>query len=365
MADQSSAQERTEQATPHRRRKAHEEGQVPRSMDLSAAVVLLSGAAGISLFGADALSAFTTGTLRESFSRLAGGPMTEPEAALLLRDFFGRLVLAILPILGAVAGPTLLVNALQGRGVWSGKPIEPKFSHINPLEGIKRLFSLQSLFNLLKGFVKLAVVGTAVWVVFSGIWGELLGLSGVTLPDLLSVLDSAVFKLAVVSGIAFLAVAGADYGFAVFQHEKKLRMTRQEIVQERKEQDGDPLVKGRILSTARALARKRMLGAVAQADVVVTNPTHLAVALKYDPAVSAAPIVLAMGERKLAERIKLLAAKHGVPMVENRPLARALVSTAKVGKAIPPALYAAVAEVLAFVYRQRGRLPNLAAGRTR
>jgi flagellar biosynthetic protein FlhB len=161
-------------------------------------------------------------------------------------------------------------------------------------------------------------------------------------------------RMAVLVGLVFLAIAALDYGFQLWQYEKSLRMTRQEVIQEHRETEGDPAVKGRIRQLQRAMARKRMLSKVATADVVVTNPTHIAVALKYDPLVSAAPVVLAMGERLLAQRIREIAMRAGVPVVENKPLARALLANAKIGQAIPPALYVAVAEVIAFVFRKKG-----------
>jgi flagellar biosynthetic protein FlhB len=165
--------------------------------------------------------------------------------------------------------------------------------------------------------------------------------------------------MALFVGLVFLLIAGLDYGFQVWQFEKSLRMTKQEVVQEHRQTEGDPMVKGRIRQLQKAMARKRMLTNVATADVVVTNPTRIAVALKYDPLVSPAPVVLAMGERLLAKRIREIAARAGVPIIENKPLARALFATAKVGTPIPPALYVAVAEVIAFVFRRKGtQLPS-------
>jgi flagellar biosynthetic protein FlhB len=170
---------------------------------------------------------------------------------------------------------------------------------------------------------------------------------------LLLVIRAYAVRILASAGLALLFLALADYGFQVWQHEKQLRMSRQELKQEHKETEGDPNVKARRRSLARSLARRRMLLAVSQADVVVTNPTHVAVALKYDPTIADAPVVLAMGERKVAEQIKRLAAEAGVPTVENRPLARALLASARVGFPIPLELYVAVAEILAFVIRQR------------
>jgi flagellar biosynthetic protein FlhB len=156
------------------------------------------------------------------------------------------------------------------------------------------------------------------------------------------------------AGVAFVFLALADYGFQVWQNERELKMSRQDIKDETKESEGDPHVKARRRSMAGALARRRMMLSVSEADVVVTNPTHVAVALQYDPLVSDAPIVLAMGERKVAERIKARAREAGVPILENKPLARALLASAEVGAPIPVELYRAVAEVLAWVFRQRG-----------
>jgi flagellar biosynthetic protein FlhB len=163
-------------------------------------------------------------------------------------------------------------------------------------------------------------------------------------------------------GLSFLALAALDYWFQWNQVEKNLRMTRQEVIYEQRESEGDPTVKGRIKAVARALARQRMLQKVPTADVVVVNPTMIAVALKYDTSIAPAPIVLAMGQRKLAQRIRDLATKANVPIVENRPVARALLATSKVGRPIPPALYAAVAEILAFLYRRRAAISRMREG---
>ncbi len=155
--------------------------------------------------------------------------------------------------------------------------------------------------------------------------------------------------------LAFLAIGALDYVVQFFRLEKSLKMSKQEVIQEHRDQEGDPQIKARIRQIARQRTRQRMLSQVAKADVVITNPTHIAIALKYDVATGGAPVVVGMGERKLAERIKLLARQAGVPMIENKPLARALLATCKVGAPIPPAMYVAVAEILAYVYKMRGR----------
>jgi len=363
MADaNASAQEKTEQATPHRRSQAREDGKVPRSTEVSAALVLLGGTAGAAFLGGDVLTRHARTTLHDAFGILAATPLELGGASALLQHAISSTVLALLPLLLMILVPVLLVDLFQARGVLSLKPLVPDLSRLNPWQGLTRLFSMQSVVTLLKAMAKFLVIGVAVWMVVGAAWGQLLALAVSPVPSVPPVMRQLAVDMALASGGTFLVVAGADYAWQWFQFEKQLRMTRQEVVQERREQDGDPLLKSRMQSMARAMARRRMLGQVRTADVVVTNPTHIAVALTYDVAAGGAPIVVAMGERKLAERIKMIARQAGVPCVENRPLARALLSTGRVGRMIPPALYAAVAEVLAFVYRRRRGAVQLLGG---
>lgn len=357
MAEQP-AQERTERPTPRRLAKAREEGQVPRSQELLAATVLLTGAVAVAatgpLLGRDAGE-----TLHHASRLLALGPMGPAEAAIVLRETLGRALLAILPILGAVVASTLLVGGLQARGVLSWQPVAPQFSRVNPLKGLGRLLGFEGIFTLAKAIVKLLVLGAITYAALLAAWPTIAALTGAEASGVIAVTRATVLQIAAWAGLAFLAVSLADYGFASWRHAEQLKMTRQEIVQEFRETEGDPLLKSRIRSLAQQLGRRRMLQAVREADVVVVNPTHLAVALRYDVARSAAPVVVAMGRRKLAERIRAIATEARVPIVRNVGVARALMATAKVGQPIPPALYAAIAEILAYVYRQRGGMPAI------
>ena len=364
--DRADAQERTEQPTARRRQEARAEGRVARSQELSTAVVMLSGACALALAAGSTLSGFAASVLRESARALAGGPMTAAGGIAMVRDVAHGFVIALLPFALVVLAAVTLVNVLQVRGVLTTKPLLPKLDRLNPVAGLKRLFSLDAVFNLLKSAVKLIVLGVVTWMVLSGALPQLAALGDGGPAGTAAVIRSLAFRLATLTGLAFLAVALADYVFQVFRIEKSLKMSRQEVVRENRETEGDPMVKARILSIMRSRARQRMLQQVPRADVVVVNPTEIAVALRYDPESAAAPVVVAMGRRKLAERIREIARKASVPILENKPVARALIATAVVGKPIPPALYAAVAEILAFVYRQRGRLPQslLGAGRT-
>jgi flagellar biosynthesis protein FlhB len=348
-----SEQERTESATPKRREEARKEGRVPRSAELSGAVLLLAGACGLAYAAGDGMAHQARAFLSADLAWLGADTLTPGGAAALMRVAAEHMIMAFWPFALVVAGFSVLVGAVQGRGIITLKPLEPKLSNLNPMSGIGRLLSVQTPFTLVKSVAKFAVLGVVTWLALRHAWPRVISLSDAGVDQVSVIFRHLAFQLAVAVGLAFLLLALADYAFEVYRYEKSLRMTRQEVIREHKESEGDPLVKSRIRSLQRATSRKRMLRDVAKADVVITNPTHIAIALKYDAGENSAPLVLAMGERKLAERIKALAARANVPMVENRPLAHALLATAKVGQQIPATLYAAVAEVLAYVYRRR------------
>jgi flagellar biosynthesis protein FlhB len=352
MAEET-GQERTEQPTARRLEQAREEGRVPRSTELSAATAMLAGAVLLGAAGGRALSDFATALFRESTRSLSAGALDTQGAIEVLRSVTRGLVLALLPVVGGVAVLVLGVNLAQTRGLLTFKPIEPKLGGMDPLKGLQRMVSPEAWFNLIKSIAKIAVLAIVTALTVRRAWPELVSLAETGPASIAAVLRDLAMHLVIVVGLSFLALALVDYAFVRWRHRQSLKMTRQEIVYEHRDTEGDPIVKARQRSLAQQKARQRMLQAVPKADVVVVNPTHVAVALRYDPSEAPAPIVVAKGERKLAERIKALALQSRVPVVENRPVARALLATAKVGRMIPPALYAAVAEILAFVYRQR------------
>ena len=357
--ERQSSDERTEQPTPRRREEARREGQVARSSELSGAAVTLAGAVG----GAS-LAGFAVRTMRESSRALALGPAGAASAVQILRDTVTQLTLALLPFAAVVVATGIFVNAAQTGGVIAFARLKPKFSHVNPLAGFRRLFSADGAFTLLKSVVKLAALGFLTYSVIRGDWSELMSLAQSSPSATAVVVRTLLYKLAVVVGLAFLVVAGLDYMFQRFQLQRRLRMSRQDVTREYRESEGDPILKARVLSIARALARQRMLSGVPTADVVVVNPVHIAVALRYDIEQASAPIVVAMGERKLAERIKELALKAGVPIIENIPVAHALKASARVGQPIPPALFGAIAEILAFIYHRRTEMAGSWAPRS-
>jgi flagellar biosynthetic protein FlhB len=359
MAGADSAQERTEQPTAKRRGLAREEGRVARSPELTSAAATLAGTALLGAGGAAAIGVFTGRQFAASAAALARGE-NEGAGALIgdTRAAIFGLLATLLPLFGAIALSVVGAGLAQTRGVVSFKSIAFKWSNVNPAAGLKRLLGTEAAVALLRSLAKISAIGFLAWGVLVAAQPELLALAGAGPAGIAAVIKSYSLRLAYTTVAAFFVLAVADWLWRWYQLEKSLRMTRQEIVQENRESEGDPLVKSRQLSIARARARQRMLQNVRKADVVVTNPTHVAVALQYDLDAAPAPVVLAMGQRKLAQRIKELARKYNVPVIENPPIARALLATAQVGKPIPSALYAAIAEILAFVYRQRGRLPG-------
>lgn len=356
MAQQSdSGQERTEEATPRRRERAFQEGRIPRSQELSSAVILLGGVGAIAFGGGASIARSLLAFQQTGAEWITLDPLTEGTASGLLRTMGWQALLGAAPMVLGISALALGVNAVQARGVFSTQPMVPKLSHLSPLGGLKRILSLQSVVNLLKSILKLVFLATVAYVSIVRAWPEVLTLSNHEPVVVVAVIEAIVVKLGLAAGLAFLFLSLGDYLFQVYQHGKQLRMTRQEVTQEFKETEGDPLMKSRIKSIALAMSRRRMLKDVETADVVITNPTHLAIALKYDADVAAAPVVVAMGARKMALRIKAAAMAAGVPCFENKPLAQSLMATANVGEPIPPALYMAVAEVIAFVYRRRGQ----------
>jgi flagellar biosynthetic protein FlhB len=347
--------ERTEEATPKRRDEAREEGRVPKSQELTIAVSLLGSALAISAL-TPMMGRSLLGILGDMLSRIGTLNVDTESAPLILRDTMMKAGAATIGLLLAMGAATLAIAALQARGVFSIKALSPKFSRISPAENIKNLVGIRPFVELIKSVAKVAIVGFAVWGSIKSAIPDAVTLSQMSQLGFMFIVKKYAIRMLASAGAAYLALAGADYLYQWWQHEKSLKMTKEEVKQEMKQNDGDPHIKQRRRAIARQYARKQMMKDVPKADVVIVNPTHIAIAIKYDPEIAPAPIVLAIGMNKIAERIKEIAAEHGVPMVENRPVARALLKTAKVGTMIPYEMYMAVAEVLAFVIRTRGKL---------
>ena len=356
-----SGAERTEQATPKRLEEARKKGQVPRSTELSMAAVCVAAATAIYTLGGAAAGRFAElmrGSLTLSAQQAVGEGVIWPA----LMDAGLRALLLILPILGATFIAALSAPLAIGGWNLSGQALSPKFSKLNPAAGLGRMFSARGSVELGKGIAKVFVVSMIGWVLLEGMTPQLMGLSS-------EPLQGAIAHSAALAGYALLvlcfglvAIAAVDVPFQLWQHSRDLKMTREEVKQEYKESEGSPETRGRIREAQRALARGRMMQEVPKADVVITNPTHYAVALRYDESRNRAPIVVAKGSDLLAAKIREIATENGVPLVAAPPLARALFRSVELGHEVPAALYVTVAQVLTYVYqlkaaRERGAAP--------
>jgi len=350
MADETAA-ERTEQATPKRREEARKHGQVAMSPEI-APVVVLGTILLVASSGAPALLRQGELVLRSWLA--AVGPTAAHD------DSPMPLLLRALREIGAVLAPFLLaIGAAGTAAVVAQVGFHPNAELLVPdpgrlAGGPQRIFSLQSLANLVKSIVKIAVVGAVAWHVVAGLSQAAVAAPGMSAAEILALAATGMRRLVLWMAMPLAVLGAADWYWQRWRFEQSIKMSRQEVKQEHKESEGDPLIRGRFRRMHRELSKRRMLADVKRADVVLTNPTHVAVALRYRPDEGGAPRVLAKGADELAQRIKDLARSAGVPIVERRALARALFRQANVGREIPGTLYKAVAEILAYIYSLRG-----------
>ncbi|CAB3702451.1 flagellar biosynthesis protein FlhB [Achromobacter mucicolens] len=344
--------EKTEAASPRRLEKAREEGQIARSRELGTFMMLAVGVAAI-WAGGGSLYQGLTGVLRSGLAfdqRVALDPGVMVEQAV---SGFGHALMVLLPIFGLLAVVAVLSSVVLGGLVISTKPLQPNFSKLSPLAGLKRMFSSQTVVELIKALAKAMLVGgVAVWVIWR-YHDDMLGLMHVAPSAALTKALSLVAMCCAFIVASLLIIVLLDVPWQIWSHLKKLRMSKEDVRQEHKESEGDPHVKARIRQQQRQAARRRMMSEVPKADVVVTNPTHYAVALKYDESKGGAPRVLAKGTGLIAAKIRELAAENKIPTLEAPPLARALHQHVELGQEIPAELYTAVAEVLAWVFQLR------------
>jgi flagellar biosynthetic protein FlhB len=348
------AGEKTEQPTQRRLEDARKRGQVARSREVDSALILLA-MFGVFRFGGGYMWSSAEKLLVDILSELDRDPINTELASVLGLELIVRALLLLAPLLGVILALAVLGGMAQTGGpLFSVQAVKPQGSRLNPLQGAKRVFaSKQALANLAKSLGKFAILGGASFLV---IWlrrEELyaLGLNAELLPSLGILVDLS-FQLVLVVTLIVLLLAAADYMFQRYDFTTQMRMSRQDVKDELRQSEGDPQVKAQLARLRRSLL-SRVMQTVPESDVVLVNPTHYAVALRYDPASSNAPVVLAKGARLIAQRIREVAEENHIPVIRNAPLTRALYSAAEVGREIPPELYEAVAEVLAFVYRLR------------
>jgi len=346
------AENRTERATPRRRREARKKGQIARSRELPPAFTLMAVLLFFSFFAStfmQELQLICHNLLRWSF---------RPNLSVFeIQSLFQTAIYSILraagPIMFIAVIASVVSNLAQGGLLISAESLSPKFENLSPIKNVKKIFSKNSLSELFKDLLRLIVL---TYLSYGVIQDELPAISQMMTSDVRQVagkLAEVVYRIGIRSGIFLLVLAIADYAFQYYLFEESLKMTKQEVKDELKETEGNPIIKGRIRRMQREMARRRAVADVPTADVVVTNPTHYAVALKYNKDEMAAPRVVAKGKDFLAQRIKEIARKHDVPIVENPPLAQSLYKSVEIGQEIPVSLYKAVAEILAYIYRAR------------
>jgi len=347
-------EDRTEPATPRRRQEARTKGQVARSHDLTAAIVLIAGLMGLRLFGP---------RIFESMLRLISAGVS-PERPLDILESLQFAKAAGWELLAVIGPLLLLVTGLGFAGLYAQvgplltlQPLTPSFAKISPLKGIQRLFSARSLMTALINLGKILLVGGIAYFSMSLNAAAVLFGSAYHVTEIVSLGSSLVFELCMQIAVVLLVLAILDYAWQRYRHERELMMTREEVKDELRSMEGDPAIRRRRRQLQMQLAMQRLQKEVPTADVVVTNPTHLAVAIRYDAETMVAPKVVAKGADQVAIRIRQIAARCSIPIIERRPLARALYESVDVGQYIPERFYQAIAEILAYIYDLTGRSP--------
>jgi len=347
-------QEKTEPATPKRRQEARKKGQVAQSKEIPSVLVLL-GSLGFFFFGGANMLKSLSELMKRSFVQIGTPHLHEAGIYSFLLGVLAQLSTILMPLILVLLVAGLAANYLQVGFLFTAEPLIPKLSKIDPVKGMGRIFSAKSLVELIKSIFKIIIIGYIAFLVVRGEADNFPSLMEMGIGEILFFIGRVSFNILFYTSLAFIVLAALDYAFQRFQHEKSLKMSRQEVKDEFKQREGDPLVKSRIRRTQIEMARRRMMEAVPAADVVMTNPDSLAVALKYDAEKMAAPRVIAKGAGFIAERIKQIAKDKGIPVVEHKLLTQTLFKVVEIGGFIPVNLYRAVAEILAYVYRLKNK----------
>jgi flagellar biosynthetic protein FlhB len=345
MADQ----ERTEKATPKKREDAKKEGNIARSQEIPTSIILIC-CLGVFYFGGSYMFRRLPSIMSSWLQNMSNIQLNPVSIKYIIHDVVIQMGVILFPLMITVIFAAVLSNVIQVGFNINGKILTPKFTKLNPLKGVKRIFSIKSLAELIKSIIKISVIGGVGFLVIKSELGILPSIMQMSVSSQFAIITNASFKIAFYSCLVFILLAILDYGFQRWQFEKKIRMTKQEVKDEYKQREGDPLVKARIKNIQKELSKKRMMESIPQADVIITNPTELAIAIKYDSEKMSAPKVIAKGAGYIAKRIREIAEKNKIPIIENKPLAQILYKKIDIGSAIPIELYHAVAEILAYVY---------------
>ncbi|MCD6162466.1 MAG: flagellar biosynthesis protein FlhB [candidate division Zixibacteria bacterium] len=353
MAEEKSKDEKTEQATPRKKEESRKKGQVAKSQELNSIFIIFMGMLGLVIF-----SSYIYSNLVNAFYfniDMIGIDITVNKFQEIFMANGSILVKVLAPLLILLTVTGLLINIAQVGVRITPESLSPKFDKLDVIKGFKRMFSTKTLFSLIRDTLKVSLIAYVVYITYKGEMANYIPLADQEIVQILIFAMKIAVKIVLRAAGVLLILAILDYAYQKYDFEKNLRMTKQEIKDEHKQYEGDPLIKMRIRRIQREMAHARMLKDVEEADVVVTNPTHIAVGLKYDAQAMSAPKVIAKGERLMAERIKDIAKKFKIPVVENKPLARALFEAVDIGMYVPARLYKAVAEVLAYVYKLKGK----------
>jgi len=347
-------EERTEAATPRKLQHLRDEGKVSKSVEVVSAAALLTAVVTLYSFGGSA-SYQLQNYLDQSLRALARPDLNDASSMTLAIGAFSVFVAALAPLLVAMPVVGIIANVGQVGLILSGKAMAPDFERMNPISGFKRLMSMRIVVEFLKTALKLGIIGWLLYRSYLDAFPVFLSLAGADLPGALRQFVDTAFSMSMTMGGAFMVLAMLDYGYQRWDYMRNARMTKQEIKEEYKQSEGSPEIRAAIRRRQKRMAMSRMMQNVPKADVVVTNPTHFAVALSYRGDEMAAPKVVAKGQDLIAQRIKQIAREHNVPVVENKPLARALYSTVEVDQEITYELFQAVAQVLAYIYSLKQR----------
>ena len=350
--------ERTEKATDKRRRDARKKGQVATSRELPSVLILMT-AMGFFYFGGSWMFWTLSGIFTDIYQNLNAIKLENiTDISSFSVAVFKKIFLVLIPLFLPIVIAGIVGNVSQIGLEFHTESMKPKLSKLNPLSGLKKLVSLKALVELVKSILKILLVGTIAYMVVKGYIKEFPSLVHQGVGEILLFIGQVAFRICLYVCLALIVLAVIDFVYQRWQHEENLKMTKQEVKDERKQAEGDPQVKSRIRGMQREMAYRRMMESVPEADVVITNPTHLAIALKFDADDMIAPQVLAKGADHIAQRIKEIAKENDIPIVEDKPLARTLYKIVEIGDFIPAELYRAVAEVLAYVYRLKGLYRN-------
>ncbi len=352
-----SSEEKTEQATPKQKKEARDKGQVAKSEDMSTALILLSGVLLLLFLGGTLVSCMKD-TMEMLCKNLFYKDFDADTVKTLLMDVSFKNLSGILPILGGFTVVGLIGSYSQVGFNFSRKALIPDFKRLNPISGVKKIISRRSLIKLAMSLVKLSIMGGIAYVSIMKDLEPLMELVSMRTEVLFSSAVGLIFAITLKISIILLILALLDFLYQRWQHSKDLMMTKNEVKQEAKQTEGDPLVKSRIKTAQREISSKRMMQAIPEADVVVTNPTHYAVALKYDATTMEAPKVIGKGVDFIALKIREIATKNDIPIVEDRVLAQVLYSTVEIDGEVPPNLYQAIAKVLSYIYQLRNIVAN-------